>query len=223
MQVFEYLPDFAPGRTETIGPNVRPTPAICRVCQMLREDALPLFARYATFIVQTDGDLDSPNNRLRLWLDAFEGKPLAQVQSLQLSRHWNIKQPARWQGHVGFYIRLQLRDQSWECTCGTYPIVNDIRGMRLECVDLIRQLITHKLGEKSSADERSLSRKDLEFYVETMDVVATHPISTYDMEQTDSGRQRRRLVFREIEQRLSTIENQAWDESTSRTRFFTPY
>ena len=205
MQIIEHLEDFWPGGHETIGPNVRLTPTICRVSRVLREEALPLYAKTSCFIIQTDDDLHVSNDRVQLWLQALGEEALAQVQSLQLSRHWKLKQPSRWQGHVGFYVRLQLVDKVWQCTAGTYPIANDMRGMRLESVDLLRHTVTKRLSRISALGGKGICRADVEFIVEAMNVVSSHPISTFDTEQSEAGRRRRREVWANMEQKLVAL------------------
>lgn len=45
--------------------------------------------------------------RLTTWMNSLSPGPLSRVRSLQLSRHWNIPAPMRWQGHSGFYVRIE--------------------------------------------------------------------------------------------------------------------
>ena len=229
IQILEHLPDLSYGRHETVGPNVRITPAICRVSRVLREDALPIYAKTSSFIIQTDDCLNVINNRVQVWLQALGDVALSHVENLQLSRHWKIPRPSRWQGHVGFYVRLQLVDGAWQCTTGTYPIVNDMRGMRLESVDLLRHTVVQRLSQLSgSPGERGLSRADVECIVDAMDVVASHPISTFDTEQSEAGRRRRRGLWAEMEGQLFALGETAPNrdapsfDPTGR-RFYTPY
>ncbi len=214
------IPDFAVGRTETVGPNVRITPAVCRVCRILREEGLPIYARTGSYILQTDDDHQSPRNRLQLWLSALEGKPLSQVRSVQLSRNWNLKQPARWQGQVGFYLRLTLRGDAWDCATGTYPIHNDMRAMRFECIELLRHVISARLERKHGAGDLGLTRADVEYFSAAMDVIASRPVSIYDMEQGEAGRQSRQKVWQEIEARLCALGG---SDAVSIRSFCTPY
>lgn len=227
VQIFEYLPDLSYGRHETIGPNVRLTPAICRVSYSLRADTLPLYARTSAFIIQTDDNLHVSNNRVQLWLQALGDDAVCEVQSLQLSRHWKIKQPSRWQGHVGFYVRIQMVDKIWQCTAGTYPIANDIRGMRLESVELLRDIVIQRLTHRTSPNGSMgcLTRLDVEFIVQAMDVVASHPISTFDTEQSEAGRKRRRGTWATMKQALDNLYAGADDGQTSirNPDFYTPY
>ncbi|KAK3686320.1 hypothetical protein LTR37_019958, partial [Vermiconidia calcicola] len=202
LQIYDYLPDFSPGRNETVGPNVRLTPALCRAgSRVLREEALPLYAKTSSFIIQTDDNF----NRVDAWLQALAaGDALSKVQSLQLSRHWKIKQPSRWQGHVGFYVRVHLHDKTWQCTAGTYPFANDTRGMRLESVELLCSIVRQRLGQLGG-----LSRSDVEFIVEAMDIVASHPVSTFDSEQSEDGRRRRRDMYTTMERHLMALCSQS--------------
>ncbi|KAK3717861.1 hypothetical protein LTR37_005633, partial [Vermiconidia calcicola] len=202
LQIYDHLPDFSPGSNETVGQNVRLTPALCRTgSRVLREEALPLYAKTSSFIIQTDDNF----NRVGAWLQALAaGEALSKVQSLQLSRHWKIKQPSRWQGHVGFYVRVHLHDKTWQCTAGTYPFANDIRGMRLESVELLCSIVRQRLGQLGG-----LSRSDVEFIVEAMDIVASHPVSTFDSEQSEDGRRRRRDMYTTMERHLMALCGQS--------------
>ncbi len=206
MHIFSYLKELSYGRHETIGPNIRLTPAICRASRVIRAETLPLYAKTSAFIIQTDDSLHSSNNRVNAWLNALGTEGIPQVESLQLSRHWNLTQPSRWQGHVGFYIRLQSINKVWQCTSGTYPIANDMRGMRLESVDLLRHIVTQRLRPADAyVRAKTLSRLDVEFIVQAMELVALHPISTFDTEQSEGGRQRRREIWTTMEKKLFAL------------------
>lgn len=228
IQIFEYLPDLSYGRQESIGPNVRLTPAICRTTRTLREEALPIYAKTSAFVIQTDDNLHTSNNRVKAWLDALGHECIPKVESLQLSRHWKIKQPSRWEGHIGFYVRLQLVDREWQCTSGTYPFANDMRGMRLESVDLLRHVVLQRLrkSDPSSQQGRGMSRADVELIIQAMDVVASHPIPTFDTEQSEAGRRRRRETWTSMEKELLTVAAVSKESSSfsdqDRT-FYTPY
>ena len=238
IHIFSYVPDLCYGRHETVGPNVRLTPAICRANHTLRRDALLLYAKTSFFIIQSDDSCDrvhsSNETRVSIWLNTLGDRALSYVENLQLSRHWKLKQPSRWQGHVGFYVRLQLLDKKWQVTAGTYPVAHDIRGMRAESVDLLRYLISQRLQSSSKVgSEMGLSRPDIEFITEAMDIVASHPISTfdtessqagwqrprgwwdvapshttsaYDMQQSEAGKQQRRGIWDEMEQQLLALQ-----------------
>lgn len=217
IHIFSYLPDFHPGRTETVGPNVRITPAICRISRRLREEALPLYAKTASFSIQTDDDVHSPNSRMSIWLDALSPEALALVHSLQLSRHWQIQQPSRWQGHVGFYVRLQRLRTAWLLIAGTYPIANDVRGMRAESVELLRSVV-----ERRGVGEKGLVRGDVEFVVAAMEIVAEHPVPAFDVEQSEEEGRRRKGVWRIMERGLAELGSGDVEDVSTRP-FFTPY
>ena len=136
LQIFAYL--FRYGRQETVGPNVQLTPALCRANRIFRRESLPLYAKTSAFIIQTDDSLHTVNDRVNMWLDALGDEALSYVENLQLSRHWHLQVPTRFQGNIGFYVKLQLVDEAWKCVAGTYPIANDKRGMRSESVELLR-------------------------------------------------------------------------------------
>lgn len=217
LHILTYLPDFLPGRTETVGPNVRITPAICRTSRGLREEALPLYAKSASFSIQTDDNTRSPNSRMSSWLDALSPEALTCVHCLQLSRHWQIEQPSRWQGHVGFYVRLQRFQAAWSFTAGTYPIAKDVRGMRAESVELLRSIL-----ERRGVGEKGLVRQDVELVVAAMEIVASHPIPAFDIEQSEDGRRRRRNVWDDMERGLADFEGGRGQDTSTRP-FFTPY
>ena len=219
ISIYEFLPDLAYGRTETIGPSVRLTPAICRVCRMLREEALPIYAKTSSFVIHVE---PSPKNRAQIWLQALGDRALNEVQDLHLSRDWNLGKPSRGQGHVGFYLRLQQISQTWRCTTGTYPTAHDIRGMRLESVELLHETVMQRLRHPSaSGGEIGLSRLDIQFLVEAMGVVATHPISSFDTEQTENGRKRRHAIWARMKGGLLALGQP--DSGASPSLFFTPY
>lgn len=126
LEILTYVPDFTLGRPETIGPNIRLTPPICRVNRILREEALSLYAKTGHFIIHADDNSHNPNKRVQLWLQALGDEAIGQVQNLQLSKHWKGGLPTRWQGHHGFYARIRLLGREWRCDAGTYPIANDL-------------------------------------------------------------------------------------------------
>ena len=89
--------------------------------------------------------------------------------------------------------------------------------VQVESTGLLRELIQRRLGGL-----RGLARNDVEFCVEAMDVVASHPISTFDLEQSEDGRRRRRLALEEMERVLLIVESAGGREVPPRP-FFTPY
>ncbi|KAF2484554.1 hypothetical protein BDY17DRAFT_309761 [Neohortaea acidophila] len=227
MHIFEHLADLSYGRDETIGPNVRLTPAICRVCHTIRKETLPLYAKTSSFSIQTDDNLHVSNTRVQAWLQALGPTALSKVENLHLSKHWKLKQPSRWQGHVGFYVRLQLVRKVWQCTAGTYPIANDMRGMRLESVDLLRHVILRQLRPASAyTDLKCLTSSDVEFIINAMEIVASHPIPTFDTEQSEAGRQRRRGLWATMEGKVLALQASFDEEANVQPRskgFHTPY
>ena len=225
LHIFEYLPDLQYGRHETIGPNVRIVPEICRVNRILRAETLPLYARTSAFIIHVDDNLGPSDDRVQIWLLALGEDYLCEVQSLQLSRHWELKRPSRWHGHIGFYVRLHVHEQHWKCAAGTYPIANDMRGMRRESVDLLQQIVTKRLKRVEGREKKGLSKDDVLFVLEGMDIVASHPISSFDTEQSEAGRRRRRDIWSDMERKLSAMADDAEEESSdvARSMFYTPY
>lgn len=145
----------------------------------------------------------------------------------------------RWQGHVGFYIKIERPkaksrsmispskstesfpaawlnrfvkpiengDCVWTVTAGTYPVSKDRRGMRLESVELLAQLIRTHLGQMTVVDDdlSYLTAEGVMFLVNAMDVVASHPISTYDLVQDEGGRLRQRATWKTMDQRLNLL------------------
>lgn len=108
---------------------------------------------------------------------------------------------------MGFYLRLQMIGGVWNCTAGTYPIANDVRGMRLESVDALRHVVMQRLRPPEAYVQRkNLSRPDVEFIVAAMEIVAAHPISTYDTDQSEAGRKRRREIWATMEGKLRALQ-----------------
>lgn len=201
MNIYQYLPDLAFFRHVTISPSSPLTPAICRSSHVLREETLPLYAKTAFFIIQTD-----EKGRLDSWLRALEANAIFKVQGLQLSRHWKLEHPTRWQGHVGFYIRLQRTRDIWSCTVGTYPYANDMRGMRLESVEFLKRVVMKRLRPKSAwMEAKGLVKADVEFLVRAMNVVASHPIPTSDMAPGEDGNRRRQIAWARMKMELDAL------------------
>ena len=116
-----------------------------------------------------------------------------------------------------------MHDREWQVTTGTYPIANDMRGMRLESVELLRHIITQRLSRSPSSEAIGLLRTTVEFIVDAMDVVASHPIPTFDTEQSESGRQRRRETWMRMERSLFALNDGSSDHALAAKPFFTPY
>lgn len=227
LHIFSYLPDLQYGRHEAIGPNVRLTPSVCRVNRLFRSETLPLYARTSAFIIHVDDNLEpsAAGTRVQVWLQALGAEGLSEVQSLQLSRHWQVGRPSRWHGHVGFYVRLHVQDSKWKVTAGTYPIANDVRGMRLESVDFLQQVVRQRLAQIEGRERKGLDTGDVTFVLETMQIVASHPISSFDTEQSEDGKRRRREIWSDMERKLSAMANGSEDvcRSPVREKFYTPY
>ncbi|KAK4501860.1 hypothetical protein PRZ48_007669 [Zasmidium cellare] len=270
LHIYTFLPDLQP-TTHELRPNTKLTPSITRVCQTLRHEVLPIFASNTTFHIPLGAQPTSL--RLQTWLSALGPNSIPKIRSLTISRHWTIPQPLRWQRHVGFYVKIERRkprkftskssvnstssfrpewnerfvrpltEGIWEVTAGTYPVARDIRGMRLESVELLAEVIRHRLhvptplAQQSSGNEHDLglNEADVNFVVSAMDAVASHPISTYDIDQAESARRRRHETWMEMEQQLRALNVQGMsggvghddegidvDVAESR-RFFTPY
>lgn len=213
IHIYSFLSDFSARRIEAVGTQVRITPPICRTSRQLRKEALPLYAT-ACFTIDLDDCHHGVEDLLGLWLDALGVEALAQVQTLQLSRHWRITQPTRWQSHVGLYLRLHSRKGDWQCTAGTYPTVNDVRGMRSESVSLLLGLIRRKLKGPSG-----LKRSDIDFCATAIEIVASHPISALDTDQSEDGNRRRSVAWEQMEHRLVSLESADGAEHPARPSF----
>lgn len=102
------MPDFQANRTEHITATSQLTPSICRVNTLLRRETLCIYAAHANFIISMDEGASFWPNRVASWLNALGPELLTRIRSIQLSRHWAIPSPLRYQGHVGFYIKVDL-------------------------------------------------------------------------------------------------------------------
>jgi len=224
LRVYDFLPELASGRHEIVTLDTVLTPAICRVNKLLRRETLPLYAGNCHFAIQIDGAQVRDGNVISAWLEQLEPSGLKSVTSVQLSCHWRVPQPTRWQGHVGFYVRLEVLDDRWQCTTGTYPIVNDMRGMRSESVELLKHILDQHVGEVNVREDRVLLPADVEAVARAMEIVASHPISAFDTEQSETGRKRRREIWLGMEQDLLGLNTGRAAQSGSHfDRFFTPY
>lgn len=254
LRIYDYLPDLQQDRYETVTAYSKLTPSICRTCRLLRRETLPVFAGNSLFAIQIDDAGDSWNKRLSTWLNALGPEAISRLRSVQISRHWSLPRPLRWQGHVGFYIRIEQRkpkkisskssvgstssfrpewnsrfvrpigEGSWNVTTGTYPIARDMRGMRLESVELLAEVIRHHLHVPTPlANEHSVSkdtktglrRDDIEFLFQALNIVASHPISTYDTEQVQNGRKSQHETWSSLEQQLRALNIRAMAQGSS--------
>ncbi|KAK4569934.1 hypothetical protein LTR86_002904 [Recurvomyces mirabilis] len=214
--IYQYLEELQPGRHETVAPNVKLTPRICRASRWLRQETLPLYG---------DEDCYPEGDRISLWLETL-GDAIKHVRSFQISRHWNISQPTRYQGHVGFYLRMELIGHVWQMRGGTYPVVKDRSGMRMESVELLQYAVRENvLGFLNGRERQQLHQLDIRYIASAMDLVALHPISTFDLQQSEAGRQGRRRIWSNMEEALMALRShEATDiEAVARPQFFTPY
>ena len=184
LQIYSHLPELGENNHETVTAYSRLTPSISRTSQQLRRETLPLFAAGAHFVIQMDEASPIWNHRVRDWIAALGGdKGIQRVRSLQFSRHWRLSQPTRWQGHVGFYLRLERPSlhSEWTCSTGTYPVARDLRGMRVDCTGILQLAVAKWLSftvqrSSSTGTKTDLVLGDVEFVVEAMDIVASRPI-----------------------------------------------
>lgn len=100
----------------------------------------------------------------------------------------------------------------WDVTTGTYPVSKDIRGLRLESVELLASMIRDYLGrrtfdreDEAVVCEGGLRPQDVHFISQAIDIVATHPIPTYHSEQDESGRRQRSEVWDDMHLKLVAL------------------
>ncbi|EMC97192.1 hypothetical protein BAUCODRAFT_23554 [Baudoinia panamericana UAMH 10762] len=221
LQIYQNLPHLRPGRSETVAPRIAITPAISRVNCKLRQESLPIYAENAHFFIQADEESLPASDRVAAWLFAL-GSAIKHVRSFQLSRHWIGSHPTRWQGHVGFYVRLERLDDAWQVKAGTYPIAGDIRAMRAESVELLQYVVRQNVVlPLNMRDKPELQAQDVQFVAAAIAVVATHPISAVDTEQSVAGGQRRRKAWSQLEGALLALkpaagEHDVWPSRTLR-------
>ncbi|KAF2212037.1 hypothetical protein CERZMDRAFT_97953 [Cercospora zeae-maydis SCOH1-5] len=231
LRIYDYLPDLQPKRIESLTAHSALTPPISRVNTLLRHETLSIFTSNSSFTAAMDDGAQFWLKRLTTWMNSLSPTAsLSRIRSLQLSRHWNIPAPMRWQGHVGFYVRVErprpkrattttttkpasssssssiaistssstdsfpsawsdrfvrpIREAgSWTVTAGTYPVSKDIRGMRRESVEVlakvVRQYFASPWHDSDADEEVGLRRADVLFLLRAMDIVASHPVPTY--------------------------------------------
>ena len=228
LRIYDYLPDLSKDKQLYIAAGNALTPHICRTSKLLREETIPLFACNANFSISLAANPNSGNwltNAMTVWLDGLGDTGLIKMSKLILSRHWELSKPTRNQNHVGFYLKLE-RDNSrkdrnqpgtylpkWKTTVGTYPVANDMRGMRRESAELLKKIVAARLecghaeeatinGGSGTSGPRSFTREDLELIIRAIDVIARHPFSTIELDQDHEGKQRRRNAFEKMEQEL---------------------
>lgn len=97
-----------------------------------------MYATDAVFVVCIDNFPIIWKRRMDCWIAAFQSA-IPRIGSLQISRHWKLLQPQRWQGHVGFYIRIdhscsdantRIDDDPVSCSGKDSPLV-DSRGLKV--------------------------------------------------------------------------------------------
>ncbi|KAK4623326.1 hypothetical protein CLAFUW4_07512 [Fulvia fulva] len=270
IQIYEYLPELQ-HRHETISCYSKLTPPICQVNRTIRHETVPLIASNSSFLIDIDGPPTFWNSRISTWLAALGPQSVSRVRSLQISRHWQIPLPMRGQGHVGFYVRLEQRkprrltskssvkstssfkpewndrfvlpmsEGMWEVTTGTYPFARDMRGMRLDSVEILAEVVRHHLHVPTPVDREAASTGDIDraglttgnvvFLARAIEIVASHPVSTFDLEQGQEGRKRRHMTWTNMEQQLRELSAQSMATATmvddpdvpSLRRFLTTY
>ena len=94
--------------------------------------------------------------------------------------------------------------------------------MRLESVEVLQRVVVERLKR---VQEKGLDRADVSFVLEAMGVVASHPISSFDTEQSEAGSRRRRDVWEDMERKLSAIGDcaEGRDSAAAGFTFYTPY
>ncbi|KXT01434.1 hypothetical protein AC578_9543 [Pseudocercospora eumusae] len=219
LRIYEYLPDLQPNNLKNFTGHAALTPSTSRTCHLLRHETIPIYASNSQFIFNIDDAATLWSRGTRIWAQLlFNNDSLSRVRSIYLSQHWQIPQPMRWQGHVGFYLLLERRKTSepeessfpkawssrfvlaqtsglWTVTTGTYPVSKDVRGMRLESVELLASTIRRHF---SDSDSEGLVPDDIDFSLQAMNIVATHPV-------LDLGLQRRQDIWLSMEDKLHKL------------------
>ncbi|TKA31025.1 hypothetical protein B0A50_01993 [Salinomyces thailandicus] len=99
-----------------------------------------------------------------------------------------------------------MAEGAWTCTTGTYPIARDMRGMRLESVELLQRVIQHgALRSINLPENKGLQFPDVAQIDSAMAVVACHPVSAFEIEQSYSSKVRRWETWSQMEQKLREI------------------
>lgn len=96
--------------------------------------------------------------------------------------------------------------------------------MRLESVELLRYVVRQNvLSRASQRENQALRASDIELIVSAMVIVANHPISAFDTEQSEAGKKKRRETWVNMEESLLGLHASDWLEQDGPKRFFTPY
>ncbi|KAF2721234.1 hypothetical protein K431DRAFT_224624 [Polychaeton citri CBS 116435] len=209
LRIYEYLPCLQHDTPARVSNEQIPiTPAICRVNRQLRLEALPLYAKTAYFCIDLGSPDSSSRDRLGIWATTLQPW-LQHVRIFRLMRHWESQGRSDSKNDVGFYLNLHKitlpyeHPERWSCTSGTHPTPNDLRGMRLESAELLQSRIDAVLNRHDSIG--GFDRARLELIISAIDVVAAHPVSLYDLDQSDAGRRRRRQTWERMARRLQVL------------------
>lgn len=230
LRSYDYLPDLSSDNMLYIAAGNTLTPHICRTNKLIRQETLPLFAQNRAFWINLAAKRNCTSwfdNATTVWTNGLGDLGLAKLSKLTLSRHWELSKPTRNQAHVGFYLKLERQGvcnanekqpmPKWQTTVGTYPVANDMRGMRRESAELLKKIVVDRLGcgrrdgeDATNSPEtlhgpRGFTRSDLEFLLRAIDIIARHPFSTQDLDQDDQSKQRRRSVFQQMEEELMLL------------------
>lgn len=113
LRIYDYLPDVVDRRSVAITDAKGLMPSICRTSRQIHQETIPIYAENTHFTIDTSEDSREGASLLTRWLAALGPSGVRRIRSLQLSRHWDASQPTRWQGHVGFYVRLEKGSNEW--------------------------------------------------------------------------------------------------------------
>lgn len=122
LRIYDYLPELLPNFHHNILPHNQLTPAISRVNTIIRRETLPIYATNSVFAVCIDNSPEFWKRRIDSWLAALGQPAISRIRSLQISRHWIMLQPQRWQGHAGFYVRIDRLCREAKSLKKTTPI-----------------------------------------------------------------------------------------------------
>ncbi|RMX83533.1 hypothetical protein D0869_05242 [Hortaea werneckii] len=75
----------------------------------------------------------------------------------------------------------------------------------------------------SQRENQALNASDIELIVSAMMIVANHPISFFDTEQSEAGKMKRRETWVDMEEKLFGLHANDRYEQDEPKRFFTPY
>jgi hypothetical protein len=224
LRIYDFLPDLqGTGNTITIVSGRVLTPHISRTNKLLRQETLSLYARnarFAIYLTASSGPDRLLSSAMTSWLNDLAGAGLARMSELFLSRNWEMSKPTRGQGHSGFYLKLDAGKDgpatsasSWKSTIGTWPIANNMKGMRLKSAEFLQQMVISRLegidhDEGNATIGLGFAPNDLKFVIGAMDIVARHPFSAYDGDLGGDSEQRKRSEFERMERELMLLADQ---------------